>query len=165
MSAGFDEFVTRHGPELLRLAYMLSGDRGRAEDLVQGSLVKAYRRWDSVSAADRPIAYLRTMVVREHLSWRRRRSNHEVPSTVPDIGSVSDSTTAVVETDAMWRVLAILPRRQRAVLVLRYYEDLSDASIAETLGCALGTVRSNASRGLATMRSAMSEQVGGDADV
>ena len=158
MSAEFDEFVTLHGPELLRLAYMLSGSREQAEDLVQNALVKAYRRWDAVSSADRPIAYVRTIVAREHLSWWRRKSSHETPGLVPDQAGDDSPDTAVAETDAMWRLLATLPRRQRAVLALRYYEDLSDAGIAELLGCSEGTVRSNASRALASLRSSSMTQ-------
>jgi RNA polymerase sigma-70 factor (sigma-E family) len=157
MSAGFDEFVTHHGPELLRLAYMLSGSREQAEDLVQNALVKTYRKWDSVASADRPIAYVRTIVVREHLSWWRRLSNHEIPSAIPEDVTDVFPDAEIAETDAMWRLLANLPRRQRAVLALRYYEDLSDADIAQLLGCSTGTVRSNASRGLATLRRSAKE--------
>lgn len=152
MSADFDEFVTHHGPELLRLAYMLSGSREQAEDIVQNALVKASRRWDAVTAADRPIAYVRTIVVREHVSWWRRLSNREVPGTIPDRAGDDLLAAVIAETDAMWRLLATLPRRQRAVLVLRYYEDLADRDIAGLLGCSEATVRSNASRGLATLR-------------
>lgn len=157
MSAEFDEFVTHHGPELLRLAYMLSGSREQAEDLVQNALVKAYRSWDTVESTNRPIAYVRTIVVREHVSWWRRLSNHEVPGVIPN-NIVGDSPDAeITETDAMWRLLATLPRRQRTVLALRYYEDLPDADIAQLLGCSAGTVRSNASRGLATLRKSVNE--------
>lgn len=156
MSASFDEFVTHHGPELLRLAYMLSGSREQAEDLVQNALVKTYRRWDTVATADRPIAYVRTIVVREHVSWWRRLSNREAPGAIPDNIAIDSTADAVAEADAMWRLLATLPRRQRAVLALRYYEDLSDNDIAELLGCSAGTVRSNASRGLATLRQSAS---------
>lgn len=160
MSAGFDEFVTHHGPELLRLAYMLSGSREQAEDLVQNALVKTYRRWDTVSAADRPIAYVRTIVVREHLSWWRRLSNREVPGAIPDDLTGDFPDAEIVETDATWRLLATLPRRQRAVLALRYYEDLPDDDIAKLLGCSAGTIRSNASRGLATLRQSVSGRAG-----
>lgn len=157
MSAEFDEFVTHHGPELLRLAYMLSGSREQAEDLVQNALVKAYRSWDTVESTNRPIAYVRTIVVREHVSWWRRLSNHEIPGVIPD-NIVGDSPDAeITEIDAMWRLLATLPRRQRTVLALRYYEDLPDADIAQLLGCSAGTVRSNASRGLATLRKSVNE--------
>lgn len=163
MSASFDEFVTHHGPELLRLAYMLSGSREQAEDLVQNALVKTYRRWDTVATADRPIAYVRTIVVREHVSWWRRLSNREAPGAIPDNIAVDSPDVAVAETDAMWRLLATLPRRQRAVLALRYYEDLADSDIAQLLGCSAGTVRSNASRGLSTLRhSVVEREVTGD---
>jgi RNA polymerase sigma-70 factor (sigma-E family) len=152
MSAEFDEFVTHHGPELLRLAYLLSGSREQSEDLVQNALVKAYRRWDAVRAADRPAAYVRTIVVREHLSWRRRLSNHERPGPIPDQVAAEPPESSIVELNAMWGLLATLPKKQRTVLALRYYDDLSDAGIAELLGCSEVTVRSNASRALASLR-------------
>ncbi len=152
MSASFDEFVTHHGPELLRLAYMLCGSREQAEDLVQNALVTTYRKWETVSSAERPIAYVRTIVVREDVSWRRRLSNRELPRAIPNDITGDFPDAEIAETDAMWRLLATLPRRQRAVLTLRYYEDLADDDIAELLGCSAGTVRSNASRGLATLR-------------
>jgi RNA polymerase sigma-70 factor (sigma-E family) len=163
MSTEFDEFVTHHGPELLRLAYMLSGSREQSEDLVQNALVKTYRSWDTVASTDRPIAYVRTIVVREHVSWWRRLPNREVPVAIPHDAARDFPDTEIAETDAMWRTLATLPRRQRAVLALRYYEDLSDADIAQLLGCSAGTVRSNASRGLAALRNSANEwDVAGD---
>jgi RNA polymerase sigma-70 factor (sigma-E family) len=152
MAAEFDEFVTQHGPELLRLAYLVCGSREQSEDLVQNALLKAYRRWDMVCAADRPVAYVRTILVREHLSWRRRLTNHEVPAPIPDRVAVEPPDLALVEMDEMWGLLASLPKRQRTVLALRYYDDISDAGIAELLGCSEGTVRSNASRALAALR-------------
>ena len=138
---------------------MLSGSREQAEDLVQNALVKAYRtvghgrpRRTGPSPTSEPI------VVREHVSWWRRLSNREVSGRDPRSTSGGDSLAAeIAETDAMWRLLATLPRRQRAVLALRYYEDLADADIAQLLGCSAGTVRSNASRGLATLRKSVNE--------
>lgn len=159
VAASFDELVQSDGPRLLRVAYMLAGDRHAAEDLVQATLASAYRHWDRVAAADSPPAYLRTMVVNEFLSWRRRRSSGEVP-----VDRIDDATTDGpadhhadhhAERDAAWRLLARLPRRQRAVLVLRYYEDLSDDEIARVLDCGVSTVRSNAARALASLRTAV----------
>lgn len=144
MEPGFDDYVAARGDALLRFAYLLCGDAHLAEDLVQSVLAKAYRRWP------KPEAYVRRMVVNEHLSWRRRRSSGEVVvAATPDAAA---GGADLAERDAMWRLLATLPRRQRAVLVLRYYEDLSDAAIAEVLGCAESTVRAYATRALAALR-------------
>lgn len=150
-SPGFDEFAAARGDALLRFAYLLCGDAHLAEDLVQNVLSRAFPRWDRVAAAAHPEAYVKKMLVNEHLSWRRRLSSREVVrDALPDAPVAADD--AVVHRDAAWRLLATLPRRQRAVLVLRYYEDLSDAAIAEVLGCSAGAVRAYASRALATLR-------------
>ena len=150
-TTSYDAFVLARGASLLRFAYSLTGDRGRAEDLVQDALVKAYRRWDGDVVLERPEAYVRRIVVNTFLSWHRRRSNHEVPGPVPD-RVVGDSADALAQRDLVWRLLAELPRRQRAVLVLRYYEALPDAEVAALLGCAEGTVRSLAARAFQTLR-------------
>ena len=105
-----------------------------------------------------PEAYVKAAIVNEHLSWWRRRSSGEVPVVMDGerVGGVTgDPAAAQASRDAAWELLARLPRRQRAVLVLRYYEDLSDAEIAEILGCTPGTVRSQAARALATLRAAL----------
>ena len=153
MTESFEGFVRSRTAALLRLAYLLAGDRQLAEDLVQEVLVKAHRRWSRVGSADNADAYVRRMLVNEHLSRRRRRSSGELPTDeVADTSRVNDSQDAVAARDEMWRLLAALPARQRAVLVLRYYAELNDAQIAALLGCAVGTVRSLASRGLARLR-------------
>jgi RNA polymerase sigma-70 factor (sigma-E family) len=149
----FDDFVVARGAALLRFAYVLTQDSGRAEDLVQVALMKAHRRWQNAARADQPEAYVRRIIANEFLSWRRRRSSRELPSRHMPEQTRPDSANAHAERDQMWRTLAGLPPRQRAVLVLRYYEDLTDAQIADLLGCALGTVRSSATRALATLRS------------
>jgi RNA polymerase sigma-70 factor (sigma-E family) len=148
---GFEAFVASRGATLLRFAFVLTHDRGRAEDLVQDALVKVHRRWDRVLAAEQPEAYVRRVVTNEFLSWRRRRSSGETPAVLPST-SAADHAAGVDERDVMWRALAALPRRQRAVLVLRFYEDLPDAQIAAVLDCAVGTVASLASRGLTALR-------------
>ena len=150
----FEDMVTSRATVLLRFALMLCGDPHLAEDLVQTVLAKAYRRWSKISKAEQPEAYLKTMIVNEHLGWWRRRSSREVP-TAEDSGSYDsyDSSTGHASRDAAWELLTRLPKQQRAVLVLRYYEDLSDEQIAVILGCAASTVRSNATRALATLRS------------
>lgn len=147
----FDDFVTGRGPALLRFAYLLSGDYGLAEDLVQGALVKAHRRWTGGLAADHPESYVRRIIANDFTSWRRRRSSRVVVGQVPDT-SYGDASDTVADRDLMWRALSGLPRRQRAVLVLRYYEHQSNVEIAAVLGCAESTVRSLATRAFAALR-------------
>jgi len=147
----FDEFVAGRGPALLRFAYLLSGNHGLAEDLVQGALVKAHRRWAGSPAADHPQAYVRRIITNDFTSWRRRAASRVGVGPVPD-ASYGDTADAVADRDLMWRALAGLPRRQRAVLVLRYYEHQSNAQIAAVLGCAESSVRSLASRAFAALR-------------
>jgi RNA polymerase sigma-70 factor (sigma-E family) len=151
----FEDFAARELPGLLRYAVMLTGDRELAQDLVQDVMVKAHRHWHRVSAADRPDRYVRTMLTRELLSWRRRWSVRSVVLAAEgqlEGEPTRDHSGSVVDRDDVWRRLARLPRQQRAVLVLRYYERLTDAEIAAMLGCSAGTVRGYASRALATLR-------------
>jgi RNA polymerase sigma-70 factor (sigma-E family) len=153
-----DEVVESSERRLLRVALMLSGGVHSAEDLVQTVLARAHRQWDRIGSLDHPEAYLRKMVVNEFLSWRRRLKNRELPTAEFDetgfdeTVATEDFSSRQAERDATWRLLAELPRRQRAVLVLRYYEDLPDDEIATILGCSASTVRSNAARGLAGLR-------------
>lgn len=148
----FDDFVAARGQALLRYAYLVAGDGHTAEDLVQSALAKAYGRWSRVQATGHPEAYVKRMVLNEHLSWRRRRASSEVVAAALPASVAADAHAATDERDVVWRLLAGLPRRQRVVLVLRFYEDLPDDAIAAELGCAPGTVRSLASRGLAALR-------------
>jgi RNA polymerase sigma-70 factor (sigma-E family) len=144
------EFATANSVGLTRFAYLLCGDRGLAEDLVQDAFMALYRRFGERLPLDAPVAYARRAIVNGHISHTRRRSASAlVFGEVPDRGVEEGGS---VEQDAMWRVLAILPDRQRAVLVLRYYLDLSDADIAAALGCRAGTVRSLAARAFAALR-------------
>jgi RNA polymerase sigma-70 factor (sigma-E family) len=147
----FDDFVVEHGPPLLRFAYVLVGDRALAEDLVQEALLKAHRRWDVHGPAEYPEAYVRRVVVNEFIRWRRRRSSGERVGPVPEQGE-RDTASESAERDLVWRSLRELPARQRAVLVLRYYDARSDAEIAAVLGCAEGTVRSLAARAFEMLR-------------
>ncbi len=149
VDARFEDFVVARGPALVRFAHGLSGDRHLAEDLVQEVLAKAASRW---SRLDHPEAYLRRSLCRELVSWRRRRSHGERPGDVPDRPGPGDLDHAVVERDAVWRMLATLQPRQRAVLVLRYWEGLSDREIAQHLDCSQGTVRSSAARAFTVLR-------------
>ncbi|GAB2563580.1 SigE family RNA polymerase sigma factor [Kribbella endophytica] len=153
VASGFDDVVRSSERRLLRVALMLAGNVHTAEDLVQTVFARAHRKWKRIGRLEHPEAYLRTMVVNEFLSWRRRLKNRELPlAELDETPSTEDVSGRQVERDAAWRLLAKLPRRQRAVLVLRYYEDLPDDEIASVLGCTASTVRSNAARGLAALR-------------
>jgi RNA polymerase sigma-70 factor (sigma-E family) len=150
----FEEFAAARLPAVLRFAAVLTGDRGLAEDVVQEVLIRAHGRWEAIARLDRPEAYIRKMIVNEYLSWRRR-SWRLVPSgagTEVDGRLSPDPAAEHAERDALLAELARLPGRQRAVLVLRYYEGLSDTEIADAFGCATGTVRGYASRALAMLR-------------
>ncbi len=151
----FDDFARRELDGLLRYATVLTGDRELARDLVQDVLFKAYRRWSLVVAADHPRAYLRTMLTRAHLSWRRTWAVRNVVlpfDELPEGPPTGDHAGAIADRDAALRRLSELPRRQRSVLVLRYYEHLTDAEIADVLGCSAVTVRGYAARALANLR-------------
>ena len=157
---GFDEFVVARGPALLRFAHLLCGNAHLGEDLVQEVLARVHRRWARIERLEAPEAYVRRAVVREFLSWRRRRASREaVTAQVPDRPDGSDTAHAYAARDEMWTLLAGLPRAQRAVLVLRFYNDLADDEIADTLGCTPSTVRAHASRALAKLRTALGEEV------
>ena len=159
MRHGFEEYVRARGEALRRFAYLLCGDRQLGEDLVQEVLIKAYRRWSRIEADD-PDGYLRTALVRSHVSWLRRRSSGERPGRTGDDPvtaaapgrSAPDFADQHALRDDLWARLDRLTRAQRAVLVLRYYEDLDDRQIADVLRCAASTVRVHAARGLARLR-------------
>lgn len=149
----FEEYVHGRGPGLIRLARLLTGDPHRADDLVQDVLARAYVRWKRIVQTDRPDMYVRRMLVNANVSWWRRAVNRELTIAEPvDRPASGDVSHEAVERDEMWRLVSTLPPRQRAVLVLRYYEDQDDASIAEILDCSPSTVRVHAMRGLATLR-------------
>ena len=141
---GFTGFVCAHSTSLFRTAYLMTGDYQRAEDLLQTTLVRLYQRWPRVAAMDRPLPYARKVVVSQAASWWRRRSSHEQPLLVlRDEPVWAGRLEDVAEHDRVWQAVLSLPPRQRAVMVLRYYEDLSEAEIAETLAMAPGTVKSH----------------------
>lgn len=144
---------------LLRYAVVLTGDRHLAQDVVQEVLARAHVRWDRIGDTDAPEAYVRRMVLNEYLSWRRSwatRNVYAVGERLADFddarGGVGDHAQKVVEADELWNRLATLGRAQRAVLVLRYYEQLDDETIAGLVGCCPATVRSHAARGLRNLR-------------
>jgi RNA polymerase sigma-70 factor (sigma-E family) len=164
-SVTFDQFAVARLPSLLRYAIVLTGDRDLAQDIVQEVLARAQVKWRRISDADSPEAYVRRMVLNEYLSWRRSwaaRNVHAVGERLVDLddarGGVSDHAQDVVEADELWNRLAVLGRKQRAVLVLRYYEQLEDRAIADLLGCSPATVRSHASRALKTLRLSSEQQ-------
>jgi RNA polymerase sigma-70 factor (sigma-E family) len=151
----FEEFVGDHGQSLLRLAFVLTGDRQLAEDLVQTALADAYRHWRRVSGARSPEAYVRRMLVNAHLSWRRRRWTTERPADFDEAsaGLVADPSDAFAAREQFRALLAGLAPRARTVLVLRYYADLDDAAVAAAMGISQSSVRATASRALASLRS------------
>jgi RNA polymerase sigma-70 factor (sigma-E family) len=150
----FEEFAVGRLPAVLKFAAVLTGDRGLAEDVVQEVLARAIARWQTISRLDCPEAYVRRMIVNEYLSWRRRSWRLVLAGAGTDIASrpAPDHAAGYAERDAIFAELAKLPLRQRAVLVLRYYEGLSDAEIADVLGCRPATVRGYACRALAALR-------------
>lgn len=152
-SDGFTEFVTGNGRALLRTAWLLTGDWAAAEDLTQTTLDRVWRRWDRVAAADDPVPYVRRMMVNLHLKARRRRWNGERPVAVlPDRPSDDALATSDVR-HSLRAALMTLPPRQRAVIVLRYFCDLTEAQTATELDCSIGTVKSQSSRAMSALRS------------
>jgi RNA polymerase sigma-70 factor (sigma-E family) len=147
---GFEEFVAVASPRLLRTAYLLTRDVGHAEDLLQTVLAKAWRSWRRVKGDPEP--YVRRIMVNTHATWWRRRWRGEEPAGELPESIGEPEQHAVDERDWLWQVLGRLPSRQRAVLVLRYYEDLTEAQVADLLGCSVGTVKSQASKALAKLR-------------
>jgi RNA polymerase sigma-70 factor (sigma-E family) len=156
----YEEFADSRLTALLRYAVMLTGDPHLAQDLVQETMVRVQLNWRRVVQADVPDRYVRRMLTNQYLDWQRGSWVRRVLLRAdPDEAVVvrADHAEATVDRDQVWTWLARLPRRQRAALVLRYYEDLPDAEIAEVLGCAVGTVRSAISRALATLRAELVE--------
>jgi RNA polymerase sigma-70 factor (sigma-E family) len=156
VDSDFETFVRAETAALLRTAYLLTGESAAAEDVVQETLTRLYPRWHRVVGADSPPAYVRRSLVNTFLNGRRSASSREV---VSDTGRVADFhriepdiAIAAGNRDEIWRLLGLLPDRQRAALVLRYYLDMTDREAARVLRCRPGTVRSLISRSLATLR-------------
>lgn len=147
------DYMAARQPALLRTAYLLTGDRTEAEDLVRTTLAKLYLYWDEDRSPDRLDAHVRRIMVDAHTStWRRRWRRRVVTvDRVPDTAPFRDAHD-FGEGACLWDAVRALPSRQRAVLVLRYYEDLSEAEIAAALGVSVGIVKSQASRGMAALR-------------
>ena len=153
--AGFEEFVRARRPALLRTAYLLTGSSADAEDLVQAALVRCVPRWRRI--ADRPEPYVRQVLARESVSrWRQRRWREQHVAEVPETAAPGPDTEGRV---ALRQALLALAPRQRAVIVLRYYEDLTELQTAEAMDCAVGTVKSQVSAGLAKLRGVVGSQL------
>ncbi|MDH6519187.1 RNA polymerase sigma-70 factor (sigma-E family) [Streptomyces sp. SAI-208] len=149
----FQEFVRARWSHLVRTAYLLTGDAHHAEDLTQTALAKAYRSWRRVSRSDNPEAYVRRMLVTCNSDrFRKRRVKESLTDAPPERAGRDEAVARVDERGVLMAALAQLPPRQRAVVVMRYWEDLSEAEAAEVLGCSQGTVKSQASKGLAKLR-------------
>ncbi len=156
MSTSFDDLVAARAPALLRTAVMLTGDRADAEDLLQTTLLQAHRHRDALVGMAAPAAYLRRILVNAHLQGLRA-SRRRPTLTAPLEEAPAPEPPPPPALGALWRQLSTLPPRQRAVLVLRYYEDLPDRDIADLLGCGEGTVRSTAFRALASLRERLAD--------
>ena len=159
MTDEFDEWVAARGPGLLRLAFVLTGNRADAEDAVQDALARALPRWGHIRAVGDPDAYVRRMVVNAHTSWWRRFRKRETP-VAEAFGSAVDAGPGAEEKDRVWRACLALPEAQRVAVVLRYYEQLEYAEIAELLDVREGTVRSRVSRAMAALREELGEADG-----
>jgi len=151
----FAEFVRgRHG-DLLRFAHVLCGDRYLAEDLVQDALERVGMAWARIERQDNPEAYVRKTITNRYLNQVRVMRRERLTDSPPE----SRVPQSEPPDDHLRRLLSELPRQQRAVIVLRFYLDYSEAQIAETLGCSTGTVKSNASRAIAKLRNALTPEV------
>ena len=155
--AEFAEWMAARQGRLLRTAYLLTGDPHTAQDLVQTTLAKLYLHWGRISDREHVDAYARRALVNEHRSqWRRASRRHEVlPGDLPE--TAGPETSYDGRSAALWAFVQTLPPRQRAVVVLRYYEQLTEAETAEVLGIGVGTVKSQTSRALATLRGRLPE--------
>jgi RNA polymerase sigma-70 factor (sigma-E family) len=157
----FEDFVHARGGSLFRTALLLTGqDRAEAEDLLQLALERACRHWPRICRLDEPERYIRKILANAAADrWRRLARRREQPFSADDPGPVApDHAARVADRDYLLRALAGLPPRQRAVLVLRYFEDLSEAETAQLLGCSAGTVKSHATQVLARLRQAAHSQ-------
>jgi RNA polymerase sigma-70 factor (sigma-E family) len=157
----FVAFVRGRGEHHLRVAVLLTGDWHAAEDLVQASLVKLYRAWPRLDTATDPDAYLRRIMINTHRSWWRARWRRETPTAALPEGAADEDMEDRQALGALVRqALTRLPRQQRAVLVLRYCEDLPETEVAELLGCSAGAVKTHVHRGLRALRELLGSEFG-----
>ncbi len=152
MEEDFRDFVTARSAALLRTAYLLAGDWATAEDLLQTALTKTYLAWKRLGQIEAVEPYARRVLVNTATSWWRRRWHGERPTEFLPERAAPDRLDEQLERDALWRHVKALPARQRAVLVLRFYEDMSEAQTATLLNISAGTVKSQTSRALGTLR-------------
>ncbi|MEU5722707.1 SigE family RNA polymerase sigma factor [Micromonospora sp. NPDC047738] len=147
----FAEFVTARSARLLRTAYLLTHDWAHAEDLLQTALVRAWGAWGRIDADPEP--YVRRILVNVYASWWRRRWRQvEQPTSQLPERPTADELSHLDQRDQVWQAIGKLPRRQRTVLVLRYFEDMTEAQIADAMGISVGTVKSQATKALAKLR-------------
>jgi RNA polymerase sigma-70 factor (sigma-E family) len=159
VNAAFADFVALRYGDLLRTAFLLTGSSHTAEDLVQACLLKAMSRWESIGE---PMTYLRRAMVNERVTWWRRLRRELLRADPPEPAAPGDDIAAATERAVVLAGLAELPHRMRAVLVLRFWEDLPESTVAELLGCSVGTVKSQTSRGLARLRAVLDGPQPGD---
>jgi RNA polymerase sigma-70 factor (sigma-E family) len=158
VDARLTDYVRGQWPALVRYATLLCGDASEAEEIVQSTLTRVAMRWRFIEGKDNPDGYVRRALVRACIDSGKRRRRETAVERLPE-RSVSDSVSRLADSDQVRRALATLPPRQRAVLVLRYLDDATEARTAEVLGCSVGTVKSQTAKGLAKLR----EVVGVDA--
>lgn len=161
----FHEFVTARWLALLRMAYLLTGDHGHAEDLVQIALIRVHRHWGKIERSGSPEAYVRKVLINAHTDgWRRARLRQRAERLTSDFDELcaADAYRSVELRDELWAALLSLPAKMRAALVLRFFEDLTEAETARILDCSVGTVKSQTSRGLQRLQQALTEQSPGE---
>ena len=151
-AGSFEDFFHATWPRLFRTTYAVAGDAASAEDALQAAYAKAFASWRRIRETDHPEAYVRRMAVNEVLGTRRRPAFRRERYVDAEPAPAPSPEPELTDRDAVWRAVSALPPRQRAVIVLRYYEDLSEADIADVLGCSRGTVKSQASDALARLR-------------
>ena len=149
--ADFDQFMNATWASLFRTAYLLTGDYQLAEDVVQSAFAKVFLSWSKISTMAQPVSYTRKIVTNEAMSWWRRRSSSEVPTQELPVERHVGHEERVTQASVVRAALASIPSRQRAVMVLRYYEDLSEAEIADTLNMSTGSVKAHASAARAAL--------------
>jgi RNA polymerase sigma-70 factor (sigma-E family) len=158
-AAEFSEYVALRWPPMIRTARLLTGDDGLAEDLVQAALEKCYVAWPRLRARDATDAYVRRVIVNTFVSWQRRRAWHEVPRERMPETATADPAEDVPRRSVLQAALTELPPRQRAVVVLRFFEDLSVREVASLLGCSTGTVKSQTSDALENLRDLLGDEL------
>lgn len=159
--AEFTEFVASRSRALFRTAYLLTGDHGLAEDLLQTALIKTYTGWGRIRAVENAEAYARrTLVTTATTWWRRKAWRAERPTDRLPEGATELDVDAIANRESVWREIQRLPARQRAAIVLRFYEDLTEKQTAAAMGCSVGNVKSQTHMALRNLRARLGEQIG-----